>query len=393
MTGINETRRPHGRLVLSGTFDTRLLQASKVAPPIILEVFPEFAQHRAYLAKDGPPTLTVQDWVNQPTDCNVGWGGLFNKPDNVHFYLREGEQQMEFIALIAALTADMEAEFPPGLHHGEPKLARLLVSGEHVDGDVVYHYTIVNQHPDEELIHLTLGLNFEVEDEGPTLAEKPLGTEIMIAPHPTQPGFNQFWAETPESSWSAPPHWELNFIKLEYFPRFYLDFWLQRVSKQASIGEVQPGQQLDGFSIRLPKADPTYFESSFTARFYYPAGQYYGYPEKLDTAPPELSVSVKKSELWPPNKKLADINVDIEVTDDYDGQPAITLVSITANEPLQDGDVQGAEFGSNDRSFQFRATRDGGNQEGRIYTVTYSAEDAFGHATERSVITVPHDRR
>lgn len=347
-----------------------------------------------YLGKDGPPTLTVEDWVNDPTDCNAGWGGLYTRPDNVHFYLREGEQQMELLALIAAVTAGMQTTLPPDLHSGEPQWARLLVSGEHVDGDIVYHYTVINQHPDEELIHLTLGVYYEEGGAVPDLVEKPIGTEVIVEPDPQQPGFNRFWANMPESAWTAPPHWMLDFVKLEYYPRFYLKFWLQGASKRASVGEVQPGHQLEGFSIRLPKADQTYYETGFEASFYYPAGQYFGYPEKLDTAAPELSVSVSRPDLWPPNNKLVDINANIEATDDYDGQPAITLVSITANEPLEESDIQGAEFGTDDRSFQLRASRDGMNQEGRIYTITYSAEDAFGHATERSAtVTVPHDRR
>lgn len=301
---------------------------------------------------------------------------------------------MEFIALIATLTAGMAPQLPPELHHGEPQWARLLVSGEHVDGEVIYHYTITNQHPEVELTHLTLGVSYEDGGDAPDLVEKPIDTEIIIEPDPQQPGLNRFWADMQESAWTAPQHWSMDFVTLENYPRYYLEFWMQSASAHASVGEVPPGQQLDGFSIRLPKADPTYYETGFEAAFYYPSKNYFGYPEKLDMTAPELLVSVDKPELWPPNNKLVDINVSIDVTDDYDGQPAIKLVSITVNESLDEGDIEGAEFGSDDRSFKLRATHDGRNREGRVYTITYEATDAMANTIQKTVeVIVLHDQR
>lgn len=181
---------------------------------------------------------------------------------------------------------------------------------------------------------------------------------------------------------------------MEHTGGHFLNLHQKPTSRDVGAGAIEPGQQLEGFSIRLDRIDKRYIEAGFVARFNWPGGKYFGYPEKLDNTPPEMSISVDKPSLWPPNNKLADINVDIDVIDDYDGEPAIELVSITANEPLEGGDIQGADFGSDDRSFQLRASRDGGTQEGRIYTVTYEATDAMANSVRKTVeVVVQHDRR
>ena len=80
-------------------------------------------------------------------------------------------------------------------------------------------------------------------------------------------------------------------------------------------------------------------------------------------------------------------------------QPTVKLVSITSNEPANstgDGntspDIAGATFGTDDRSFQLRAERKG-NGHGRVYTVTYSAQDASGNTAQQiATVTVAHDQ-
>jgi hypothetical protein len=55
--------------------------------------------------------------------------------------------------------------------------------------------------------------------------------------------------------------------------------------------------------------------------------------------------------------------------------------------------VQGAAFGSDDRTFSLRAERNTGRgATGRIYTVTYRVADHSGNATVTSAtVTVPTD--
>jgi hypothetical protein len=120
----------------------------------------------------------------------------------------------------------------------------------------------------------------------------------------------------------------------------------------------------------------------------------------VDTTPPQLSLSVSPAKLWAPNHKLVDVEVEVTVEDLCDAAPAVRLVSIVSNEPdngLGDGnkapDIQGADFGTDDRAFQLRAERSG-KGAGRVYTITYEVEDQGGNtATAEVTVTVAHDRR
>jgi len=108
------------------------------------------------------------------------------------------------------------------------------------------------------------------------------------------------------------------------------------------------------------------------------------------------------SALWPPDHRMVDVNVTLEVEDDCDPSPAVRLVSVTSDEaelaPGQGSghsrpDVLGAELGTDDRHLRLRAER-GGRLDGRTYELTYEAEDAAGHVTMARVqVVVPHDRR
>lgn len=121
--------------------------------------------------------------------------------------------------------------------------------------------------------------------------------------------------------------------------------------------------------------------------------------EVVDTTPPDFTLTLDPTELWPPNHKFRKITASIEVHDTCDPNPTIRLVSITSDEPengLGDGDtapdVANADYGTDDRSFDLRAERQGGG-DGRVYTVTYSAEDASGNVSVRqATVTVPHNR-
>jgi hypothetical protein len=117
-----------------------------------------------------------------------------------------------------------------------------------------------------------------------------------------------------------------------------------------------------------------------------------------DTTPPTLLVSLSPDTLWPPNHKMVDITAILTVTDACDAKPAVKLVSITSNEPVNstgDGntspDIAGASYGTDDRAFQLRAERKG-NGNGRVYTVRYGAQDASGNTAQQiGTVTVAHD--
>jgi hypothetical protein len=111
----------------------------------------------------------------------------------------------------------------------------------------------------------------------------------------------------------------------------------------------------------------------------------------VDTTGPALGLSASPAVLWPPNHKLVPITVAVNLGDVCDAHPALRLVSIVSNEgDLANGsgntspDIQDADFGTDDRQFLLRAERRGGGN-GRIYTITYEAEDATGNVTLRQV--------
>ncbi len=118
-----------------------------------------------------------------------------------------------------------------------------------------------------------------------------------------------------------------------------------------------------------------------------------------DLRPPTLAVSLDPSILWPPGHQLIDVEASIAAGDDC-GTPAVVLESIVSSESddapgLNDGattgDIQGAELGTDDRSFALRAERNG-QGAGRNYTVTYRARDGAGRSAAATAgIFVPHD--
>jgi uncharacterized repeat protein (TIGR01451 family) len=120
----------------------------------------------------------------------------------------------------------------------------------------------------------------------------------------------------------------------------------------------------------------------------------------VDTRAPSISVSLTPSEVWPPNHSFFDVAAAVAVSDACDDAPLVRLVSIVSNEPgdgVGDGstspDIEGAAFGTDDRTFRLRAER-AGRGHGRVYTVTYEAVDASGNAAQgTAIVTVPKSRR
>jgi len=115
-----------------------------------------------------------------------------------------------------------------------------------------------------------------------------------------------------------------------------------------------------------------------------------------DTVAPTLTVALSPNVLWPPNHRLVNISARLSSGDACDASPTLRLKSITSNEPdngTGDGDtafdIQGAGYGSDDRSFRMRAERKG-NGCGRVYTVTYEAVDDSGNTnTQTATVGVP----
>src|SRR4029077_11198723 len=102
-----------------------------------------------------------------------------------------------------------------------------------------------------------------------------------------------------------------------------------------------------------------------------------------DTTPPSLLVHADPGSLWPPNHKLVPIHLGWQAQDLCDASPAVTLVSVTSNEPddapgMGDGNTQGdiadLQVGTTDPLVSLRAERAEAGS-GRTYELTYRAVD------------------
>jgi hypothetical protein len=76
---------------------------------------------------------------------------------------------------------------------------------------------------------------------------------------------------------------------------------------------------------------------------------------------------------------------------DLCGQPLeVSVMNVTANEPVNPDDILMADDGS----IYLCATRCANSKTGRIYTITYEACDSSGNCTTKTAtVTVPHDMR
>ncbi|MFC1912313.1 hypothetical protein ACFLXG_04085 [Chloroflexota bacterium] len=116
---------------------------------------------------------------------------------------------------------------------------------------------------------------------------------------------------------------------------------------------------------------------------------------ELINLPPDTSGAyADKDCIWPPNHKMVDVG--IEGVTDPDGDPiTLTIVSITSDEPVNDsgdGNQTPDADGIGTDVATVRAERSG-NGDGRVYVVSFIAEDGNGGVSEGSVaIGVPHDK-
>jgi subtilisin family serine protease len=118
-----------------------------------------------------------------------------------------------------------------------------------------------------------------------------------------------------------------------------------------------------------------------------------------DVTPPSITVVMDRNALWPPNHKMVPCCASITASDNLDADPDVALVSVVSNEPGNArgdgntvGDIDGADVGTDDRCFDLRSERMGG-ENGRCYTIVYSATDASSNVAYDTVeVHVPHDQ-
>jgi len=297
-----------------------------------------------------------------------------------------------------------------GLAQAQTPPVRVQVYGTHEGPNIVYHYKVINN--SSIAVHgFVIGSYFDAtqNSEYPQLERFPAGwefgvegetgTEILLAPTSTR----------------QPPYWTAAMCGQQESSNYCLE-WSITNDGQAYV--IPPGQSLAGFSVAVPMVDMRlspheYYNAGVSILGWkendmYLSGSFklsdwdaskkgirdtWGQLEIADKTPPTLSVTLTPATIWPPNDKMVTVTATITTKDDLDPNPAVKLVSITANEPLDKDDIQGAQPNTDVRQFQLRAKRAGNNLTGRIYTVTYYVTDGSGNQTEVSTtVTVPHDQ-
>ncbi len=278
----------------------------------------------------------------------------------------------------------------------------------HYGGNIQYSYQVSNQTRARTIVSVSIG-NRGARPADPL---NPANTQPELSIYPA----GSYWGspiasgdnrgETPRlgGTFTTPSGWNAGILEYQESGNFSVDWGLG--DSKTNTYAIQPGQTFN-FGVAVPThddprsaytmSDPAYLSGHFTVGFNYrsvtdegpSSWNYTGSIVPIDITPPTLSVTLAPATLLPPNDRLATVTAAITVKDDYDPQPEIRLVSITANEVLDKDDIK-AHFGTDERQFQLKAERAG--QVGRIYTVTYSATDGSGNTSVASAtVTVPHD--
>jgi hypothetical protein len=115
----------------------------------------------------------------------------------------------------------------------------------------------------------------------------------------------------------------------------------------------------------------------------------------VDSGPPTVEVTLDRDSIWPPNHKYVEVCATVNASDDCDQHPAVSLLSVTSNEPDNgkgDGNTDHDIVIEDGNCFLLRAERSGGGN-GRVYTIVYCATDSIGQtACDTATVTVAHDQ-
>lgn len=111
-----------------------------------------------------------------------------------------------------------------------------------------------------------------------------------------------------------------------------------------------------------------------------------GYNIKLDKTPPELTLLVDPTIIWPPNHKLINVTIDGSAQDTLSGVDSVVFDFIDEYNEIK---PLISNFGE---VIQLTAWRDGQDKDGREYLVRVTTKDRAGNsALKETAIIVPHD--
>jgi hypothetical protein len=108
----------------------------------------------------------------------------------------------------------------------------------------------------------------------------------------------------------------------------------------------------------------------------------------VDKSQPSLAIKTSPASVSKASGTSLKVQALLTVSDDYDPQPEIKLESITASVPMNQSEIKGAVFGTDDRLFILPVKKDPTGKP-VVYTVTYSAMDGTGNkATQSATVTL-----
>ncbi len=158
----------------------------------------------------------------------------------------------------------------------------------------------------------------------------------------------------------------------------------------AYVFEDEDGQE----SFDVPAGqDDAYLNGSFTVRFTDVPPEsdfdyFVGKIASIDDHAQSLSLKMSPSSVSKASVTSLKVQAILTVSDDYDPQPEIKLESITASVPMNQSEIKGAVFGTDDRLFILPVKKDPTGKP-VVYTVTYSAMDGTGNkATQSATVTL-----
>ncbi len=119
-----------------------------------------------------------------------------------------------------------------------------------------------------------------------------------------------------------------------------------------------------------------------------------------DTYPPSIRCTVKNQVLWPPNHKLVNVGLRVQVKDNKDPKPTVTArIYADEDDEMQTGDgnhspdaTPGHTFDPTCNDLCLRSERRG-DADGRVYLIVVTAKDASGNTAKHCcAVIVPHDQ-
>jgi hypothetical protein len=259
---------------------------------------------------------------------------------------------------------------------------RIFAWARHEGCEVRYTYVVQNNGP-YPIRRVLIGLY--QPDSGNGAADLNLmprlnGNSLWLATtHARSPSGWNVKATFPEDS----KKFALEWIASTYHAELWPAAMAIPLSSNASAVEkpVLPGAKESNFSVLLTSADDAYFQGR--ANLDYGDASLNLQIEKGDITPPTLDLSVTQDRPKP-NDGWAVFNVTAKMTDNYDTAPELKRPTAIANQQFPAQDFV-AEQIANGWRLWFR------NIGGRAYQAQFTAIDASGNATSRTLDYVGKD--